>query len=335
MMIAYAGSYVFMQKPLVTPLLGDYAFHVERATNIWFDILHDGDYYAPLFHLILSMFVNKNMGIMALAPMIIYLFIPLAFYYLAKVYHQSTTKAIVSVLLYFFCYNSVFYVFNGTYAQALNAIFLCATAMAGIMLIRKDKNALFYLSYFGVLGLFSHTGLGLMCLLIVILSLWLADRKVLFICSIFLTIMIFQYTPFLTSRAVAAISGITDNALHQTWQNIIVKLVLFMNPFVIYYGIKGLKLNNREDILLIFCIFAPLLVIFADTQLRTLLTFTMFLSVPAGGKLYEHFENNEDIKALRVLGASFIMWILLTISHILMLFAFLYVQTHNIMSLIK
>lgn len=334
MMIAYAGCYVFLGQPLANPLLGDYSFHVARASNVWSNLFNNGSYYAPLFHMILGMFVDKDMGIAALVPLIIYLFIPYAVYKLAKEYHQSTEKAIVSALLYFFAYNSMFYVFTSTFAQALNAIFLCATAMAGIMLIRRDKNALFYLIYFGVLGLFSHTGLGLMCLLIVIISLWLADRKVLFMCSLILIVMSFFQIPFLFERVLTAISNVVSNILHQTLQNIVVKLVLFLNPFVLYYGIKGLKLEQREDILLLFCIFAPLLVVFADTQLRTLLTFIMFLAVLAGGKLYEYFENNEDMKALKVLGASFIMWLLLTLSHIGMLYIYIYSETHNIVEVI-
>lgn len=281
--------------------LSDIGFHLERSLS---PLDFSDGYYAPLLHLVLfvpSIIFFPELVFSLLIPVFLFVLLPLSFILLCWSVHGDGNYG----RLYLFgSFATYFFVFTGTYAQALNLFFINIVLSMLFIYDRlvweldKYKSVLpdinpwtirftngFYLFTLIIiaLGFFSHSIGGIYLLVLFFTWLCLTERYVQAGILISLILMVLHNNQFLIDRIIYYISMIpsTIKSLSNIWEVLRV-IGIWLNPLVFYFAVRhyiGGGVYSSIQKTLISAILLALVFSILDPQLRPIIYANVFALV--------------------------------------------------------
>jgi hypothetical protein len=282
------------------PDLTDKYYHINKAMNPL-----AGEYYSPLFHIIvyiISLFLGTFTALNLFVALLLFLLTPKMFNLAYNSFwgeHKNTD------LYYFFVlWFTIMTFITNTWPQVLSLFFMFIVLT---LIFKRANPLLIFLVAF--IGFFSHTAGGFWIITTAVFYMLLEHRKW-GIALIAVIIVLMVVYPAVYIRPLGIFNNFL-NVLDLNPRRILEVLLLWLNPlniYLIYCGLKDRKYFTIDDIILWFAVLVSFALAILDVELRPIVNGMLLLGLYG----FKGFEKHNGIASFMV-GMGVYYWITLVI----------------------
>ncbi len=282
----------------------DKYYHINKSMNPL-----AGEYYAPLFHIIVwlvSLILPEMTALNLVTALLMFWLVPWSFNYAYN--HLWNERKNTNFYYFFIPWFTVLTFIMNVWPQILSMLFMFLLLA---LMFRRANNWL--ILFVTIIGFFSHTAGGFWITLTTIFYFTLRDKRLAILLLVIVVIVMLVYPPIYT-RPLRILEGFISQ-LDLNLERIIEVLLLWFNPlslYLIYEGFKERKLG-LNDYVIFFAVVSSFALAILDVELRPILNGMLLLGLYG----FKGAEKHDDVRHFMILFGVY-TWFVLVVGVLLM-----------------